>query len=117
MEGHDHGVEWTLEGAPARVRRCRPICRRPENQRWDRKLLTEMNGEPWNTLPGQEEKPQIQDRVCIALKRQIKCGGQKVCMVCCRHAGANPRDLRTRTQDTVDNEVAQADRASSNVLP
>ena len=36
-------------GTLARVRRCRPIWRRPENQRWDRKLLAEMNGEPWNT--------------------------------------------------------------------
>ena len=80
-------------GTPARVRRCRPILRRPENQRWVRKLLTEMNGR-------QEEKLQIQDWECIALKQQIKCGGQKGSMACCRHAGANPRDLRTRTQDT-----------------
>ena len=76
--------------------------------------MTEMNGEPWNTPPRQEEKPQIQNGVCIALKRQTKCGGQKGCMACCRHAGANPRDLGTRSQDTVNNEVAQTDRASSN---
>ena len=64
-------------GTLARVRRCRPIWRRPENQRWDRKPLTEMNGEPWNTPPRQEEKLQIQDRECIALKQLSKCGGQK----------------------------------------
>ena len=97
---------------PARVRRCRPIWRLPENERWKRKLLTELNGEPWNTPPRQEEKPQVQDGLCIALIRQIKCGGQKGCMACCRHAGANPRDLRTRLQETVNNEVAQTNRQS-----
>ena len=102
---------------PVRVRKCRPIWRRPENQRRDRKLLTEMNDEPRNTPMRQEKKPQIQDGVCIAMKRQIKCGGQKGCMACSRHAGANPRDLRTRSQDTVNNEDAQTDRARSNVSP
>ena len=64
-------------GTLARVRRCRPIWRRPENQRWDRKPLTEVNGELRNTSPRQEEKLQIKDRECIALKHLIKCGGQK----------------------------------------
>ena len=113
MEVHGHGVKWTQ----ARDRRCRPIWRRPENQRRDRKPLAELNGEPWNTPLRQEEKLQIQDRECIALKQQIKCGGQKVCMACTRHTGANPRDLIARAQDIVDHEVAQADRASSNVSP
>ena len=100
-------------GTLARVRRCRPIWRRPENQRCERKPLTEMNGEPWNTPPAQEEKLQIQDRECIAaLKQQNKCGGQKVCMACSGHAGLNPRDLSARTQDIVDNEVVQTDRTS-----
>ena len=45
-------------GTLARVRRCRLIWRRPENQRWDRKPLTEMNGELWNTPPRQEENLQ-----------------------------------------------------------
>ena len=63
-------------GTLARVCRCRPIWRCPETQRWDRKLLTEMNGEPWNTSPRQEEKPQIKDRECIALKHLIRYGGQ-----------------------------------------
>ena len=97
-------------GTPARVRRCRPIWRRPENQRWDRKPLTQMNGEPWNTSPRREEKPQIKDRECIALKHLIKCGGQKGSMACCEHVGTNLRDLKARTQDIVDNEVVQTDR-------
>ena len=83
-----------------------------ENQRWDRKLF-----EPWNTPPRQEEKLQTQDRECIALKQQIKCGGGEGSMTCCGHAGSNPRDLRARTQDIMDDEVAQTDRASSNVSP
>ena len=87
----------------ARVRRCRSIWRRP----WDRKPLTEMNGEPRNTLPRQEEKLQIKDRECIALKHLIKCGGQRRSMTCFEHAGSNLRDLKARTQDIVDNEVVQ----------
>ena len=50
----------------ARVCRCRLVWRRPGNQRRDEKPLTEMNGEPRNTLPRQEEKLQIKDRECIA---------------------------------------------------
>ena len=96
-------------GTLARVRRCRPICGRPENQRWDRKPLTETNGEPWNTPSRQEEKLQIQDRECIALKQQIKCGGQKGSMTCCQDVGSNPRDFRARAQEIVDNEVVQTD--------
>ena len=96
-------------GTLARVRRCRPIWRRPENQRWDRKPLTEMDGEPWNTSPRQKEKLQIKDRECIALKHMIKCGGQKGSMTCCEDAESNLWDLRARTQDIVDNEVVQTD--------
>ena len=94
-------------GTLARVRRCQPIWRCPENQRWDRKPLTEMNGELRNTSPRQEEKLQIKDRECIALKHLIKCGGQKGSMTCCEHAGSNLGDLRAQTQ--VDNEVVQTD--------
>ena len=97
------------KGKLVRVCRCRIVWRRPENQRWDRKPLTEMNGEPWNTSPRQEEKLQIKDRECIALKHLIKCGGQKGSMTCCEHAGSNLRDLKARTQDIVDNEVVQRD--------
>ena len=94
-------------GKLARVCRCRPVWRRPGNQRWDRKPLTEMNGELRNTLPRQEEKLQIKDRECIALKHLIKCGGQRGSMACCKHAGSNLWDLKARTQDIVDNQVVQ----------
>ena len=95
------------KGKLARVCRCRIVWRRPENQRWDRKLLTEMNGELRNTLLRQEEKLQIKDSESIALKHLIKCGGQRRSMVCCEHAGSNLRDLKARTQDIVHNEVVQ----------
>ena len=71
--------------------------------------MTEMNGEPWNTTPRQEEKLQIKDRECIALEQQKECGGQRGSMACCERAGSNLRDLRARTQDIVDNEVVQAE--------
>ena len=73
--------------------------------------MTEMNGESLNTSPRQEEKLQIKDRECIALKHLIKGGGQKESMACCEHAGSNLRDLRARTQDIVDNEVVQRQTA------
>ena len=44
-------------GTSAGVRRCRSNWRRPEKQRWDRKILTEMNGEPWNPVPQKEKQP------------------------------------------------------------
>ena len=96
------GGHW--RGTLARVCRRRPIWSYPENQRWDRKPLTEINGEPWNTLPRQEEKLQIKDRECL-----IKCGGQRGSMACCEHAGSNLWDLRARTQDIADNEVVQTE--------
>ena len=37
----------TIVVSSATIRRCRPIWRRPENQRWDRKLLTESE---WRTV-------------------------------------------------------------------
>ena len=95
------------KGKLARVCRCRIVWRCPENRRLDRKPLTEMNGELWNTSPRQEEKLQIKDRECIALKHLIKCGGQGRGMVCCEHAGTNLWDLKARTQDIVDKEVVQ----------
>ena len=78
-----------------------------------KRKLNEMIGDPWDTSPRQEEDPPINCGVCVTLERQIRYGGQKVCMACCRHAGAHPRDLRTRSQDTVNNEVVQTSRASS----
>ena len=38
------------KGKLAKVCRCRIFWKRPENQRWNRKLLIEMNGEPRNTF-------------------------------------------------------------------
>ena len=101
------GGHW--RGTLARVCRCRTIKRRPENQRWDRKSLTQINGEPWNTSPRQEENLQIKDRECTALEHSIKCGGHKGSMACCEHAGSNLRDLRARTQRLMDNEVVQTE--------
>ena len=95
------------KGKLPRVSRCRLVWRRPGNRRWDEKPLNKMNGEPWNTSSRQEEKLQIKGRECIALKRLIKCGGQRGSMACCEHAGSNLRDLNARTQDIVDNEVVQ----------
>ena len=95
------------KGKLARVCRCRIVWWRPENQRWDEKPLNEISGEPWNTSPRQEEKLQIKDRECIALKHLIKCGGRRGSMACCEHVGSNLRDLKARTQDIADNEVVQ----------
>ena len=104
-------------GTPTRVRRCRSIWKCAEDQRRVKRKLNEMIGGSWNTSPRQEEKQQTRCGVYTTLKRQIRYGGQKGCMACCRHAGANPRDLRTRSQDTVNNEVVQTGRASSTVSP
>ena len=94
-------------GTPARVRRCRSIWRRPEDLRWVKRVLNQTIGDSWNTSPCQEEKLQMQCGVYINLKRQIRYGGQKGCMACCRHAGVYSQEVRTRLQDTVDTEVAQ----------
>ena len=118
---HFTGGEWSLrlwrdavmvpsghwKGKLARVCRCRLVWRRPGNRSWDEKPLNEMNGEPWNTSPRQEEKVQIKDRECVALKHLIKCGGQRRSMACCEHAGSNLRDLKARTQDILDKKVVQ----------
>ena len=71
-------------GTSAGVRRCRSIWRRPEKQRWDRKMLTEIIGDPWNPTPQPKDKaPQVRG-VYITLERQIKHGGTKGCTACCR---------------------------------
>ena len=44
-------------GTPAGVRPCRSIWRRPGNQRRDRKILTEMNSDPWIPTPQPGDKP------------------------------------------------------------
>ena len=94
-------------GASAGVRRCRSIWRRPEKQRWDRKMLTEMNGEPWNpTAHHQDTPPQVRG-VYITLERQIKHGGTKGCAACFGNAKVHSSECRARFQDIVDNEAAK----------
>ena len=110
MEGHGHGVKWTLERYASESSQVPdPSGDAQRINAGDRKPLTEMNGELGNTSPRQEEKLQIKDSDCTALKHLIKCGGQKRSMTCCEHAESNLRDLKTRTQDIVDNEVVQTD--------
>ena len=102
---------------PASVRRCRSIWRRPEELRWVKRVLNEMIGDSWTTSPRQEEKPRMQCGVHVALERRIRYDGKKGCMACCKHAGVNSQDLRTRLQDTVNNEVTHTGEASSIVSP
>ena len=73
-------------GTSAGVRRCRSTWRRPEKQRWDRKMLTEMNGEPWNPVPPKDKAPQVRG-VYITLERQH---GGKVVL----HASGMQRCIR-----------------------
>ena len=69
-------------GTSAGVRSCRSIWRRPEKQRWDREMLTEMIGDPWNPTPQPKDKaPQVRG-VYITLECQIKHGGTKGCTAC-----------------------------------
>ena len=96
-------------GTPVRARRCRSIWRRPEDVRWVKRVLNEMIGDSWKTSSRQEKKKlQMHSGVYIALKRQIRYGDQKGC-----NAGVYSQELRTRLQNTVDNEVAQSGKASS----
>ena len=53
------------------------IWRRPENQRWDRKMLTEMIGDPWKPTPQPKDKPPQVRGAHITLERQIKYGGHE----------------------------------------
>ena len=99
-------------GTSAGVRRCRSIWRRPERQRWDRKILTEMNGEPWNSVPQKDKAPQVRG-VYITLERQIKHGGTKGCAECFGQAKVHSPECRARFQDIVDNEAAQTAAASA----
>ena len=86
-------------GTSAGVRRCRSIWRRPDKHRWDRKMLTEMNGEPWNpTAHHQDRPPQVRGE-CITLERQIKHGGTKCCAACFGNAKVHSPESRARFQD------------------
>ena len=91
---------------------CQSIWRRPEKQRWDRKMLTEMNGEPWNPVPPKDKAPQVRG-VYITLERQIKHGGTKGCTACFGQAKVHSPECRARFQDIVDNEAAQTAAASA----
>ena len=66
-------------GTSAGVRRCRSIWRSPEKQRWDRKMLTEMNGEPWNPTGHHQDKPPQVRGVYITLKTSNQCGMLREC--------------------------------------
>ena len=91
-------------GTSAGVRRCRSIWRRPEKQRWDRKMLTDMNGEPWNpTKHHQDKLPQVRG----------KYGGTKGCAACFGDAKLHSPECRARFQNIVDNEAAQTAAASA----
>ena len=85
----DEHYVGTSEG----VRRCRSICRRPEKQRWDRKMLTEMNGEPWNSTAHNQDRPPQVCGLYITLERQIKHGGTKGCAARFGNAGHDSRTL------------------------
>ena len=100
-------------GTSAGVRRCRSIWRRPEKQRWDRNLLTEMNGEPWKPTAHHQDKPPQVRGVYITLERQIKHGGTKGFAACFGHAKVHSPECRARFLDIVDNEAAQTAAASA----
>ena len=107
LASDEHCVETS-----AGVRRCRSIWRRPEKQRWDRKMLTEMNGEPWNPTGHHQDKPPQVRGVYITLE-QIKYGRTKGCAACFGDAKVHSPECRARFQDTVDNEAAQTAAASA----
>ena len=98
-------------GTSAGVRKCPSIWERPENQRWNRKVLNEMSGDPWNPAPQPKETPQTPREVYITVDRQIKCGGTKVCPACFGHAKVHSPQCRARFQEIVDNEAAQTETA------
>ena len=68
MEERSHGVKWTLLRYAGESSQVSTHLETPREST----PLTEMNGESWNTPPLQEEKLQIQNRECIALKQQSK---------------------------------------------
>ena len=80
--GKEPGIGWALRWHFGRSSQVSVIWRRPENQRWDRKMLTEMIGDPWNPTPQPKDKPPQVRGVHITLERQIKCGGTKGCSAC-----------------------------------
>ena len=109
VAGKEPGVRRATCGdfsrTSAGVRRCRSIWRRPEKQRWDKKMLTDMNGEPWNPTGHHQDRPPQVRGVYITLERQIKYGCTKGCAACFgdakdihRNAGHDSRTLWTMKQ-------------------
>ena len=109
MASDEHHV-----GTSAGVGRCRSIWRRPEKERWDRKMLTEMNGEPWNPVPPKDKAPQVHG-VYITMERQIKYGGTKGCTACFGQAKVHSPECRAPFQDIVDNKTATVSASEPNV--
>ena len=81
-------------GTSAGFRRCWSIWRRPEKRRWDRKMLTEMNGEPWNPTAHHRDHCGTSNQA----RRNERCFGR---------AKVHSPECRARFQDIVDNEAAQ----------
>ena len=77
-------------GTSAGVRRCRSIWRRPGKQRWDRKRLTEMNGEPWNPTTHHQDRPPQVRVVYTTLNVKSSTEERKVV----RHASGMQRCIR-----------------------
>ena len=108
LASDEHYVETSAE-----VRRCRSIWRRPEKQRWDRKMLTDMNGAPWNPTGHHQGKlPQVRG-VYITLERQIKYWDTKGRAANFGDAKIHSPECRARFQNIVDNEAAQTAAASA----
>ena len=90
-------------GTSGGVRSCRSIWRRPEKQRWDRKMLTEMNGEPWN--------PCVECTSLWNVKSSTE--ARKVVRHVSGRRKVHSPECRARFQDIVDNEAAQTAAASA----
>ena len=78
-----------------------------------RKMVTEMNGDPWNPTAHHQDKPFQVRGVYITLERQIKYGGTKTCAACFGNAKVHSPECRARFQDTVDIEAALTAVASA----
>ena len=113
VAGKEPGVRRALRWHFGRSSQVSIHWRRPEKQRWDRKMLTEMNGEPWNPTAHHQERPPQVRGVYITLERQIKHGGTKGCPACFGNAKVHSPECMARFQDIVDNEAAQTAAASA----
>ena len=64
----------------------------PRRPAMGKRVLNEMIGDSWNTHCVRRRSY----RYNAELKRQIRYGGQKSCMACCRHAALCSQESRTR---------------------